>query len=114
MRETGGEDTLSREVNVADAKSWTKEELASNYQYLRDRGRDAEADELKPMLPSDAEAADAADEGTLAGTVDEVKAAVAEMDNLDELSAMLEQEEAGKERKGVIEAIEARMEELEA
>lgn len=36
---------MSREIDVSKAKSWTKEEAATNDRYLRDRGRDKEADE---------------------------------------------------------------------
>jgi hypothetical protein len=41
---------MARQINVADAGKWDEEELAYNLEYLRDRNRDAEVEEILAQL----------------------------------------------------------------
>lgn len=61
----------------------------------------------------DAETMERYDESKAELTVDEIRAAVAETADVATLEAMLAAEQDGKARKGAIEAIEARIAELE-
>lgn len=66
---------------------------------LEDKSRTPQGDKSRPEL--------------LDGTVAEVQEAIASIDDIDELATLLAGEEAGKNRRGVLAALDARRAELE-
>ena len=74
-------------------------------------GASAEGD-FTDVNPEWFEGADAAEPGPLDGSVDELTAHLATVDDVDAVQKLIDAETAGKSRKGALAALEARRDEL--
>jgi hypothetical protein len=94
---------VTKEIDVKAAKDWDDEEAALNIKYLRDRGRDAEADEAVAARGGEPSASG---EGVPSGTVDEVLAWVGD-DTERAKQALDAEEESEKPRVSLMDSLES-------
>ena len=97
---------MTKEINVEEAKKWDDEEAALNDRYLRDRGRDAEADralELRGGTPT-GPSGDAVPEGN----IDEVMAWVGD-DPARAQQALDAENDSANPRVTLVESLEAKI-----
>lgn len=101
---------MSKEINVEEAADWDDEEAALNDRYLRDRGRDAEADKANEIRGDKSTNPDASGPETVPeGNIDAVLDWVG--DDPERAKQALDAENASeKPRVSLTDALEAKLE----